>query len=217
MPRAIQKLLSISSEEIAKRIVDPEEVYPPLQRWNVLGRELADLLLLRNGFWAYESCLLVRPLTSAMPPRGLTDWNNQALWKGAYALDLSSVLFFAEDVFGEQHCLHNDLVRTFDPETGELENLATSLEEWASVMLDDYEYRTGYPLGHEWQTSRQPLEPGKRLLPRVPFVLGGKFELENLYMVDEIEGMRARACVANQIRDVPDGGKIVIELSGEDG
>jgi hypothetical protein len=122
------------------------------------------------------------------------------------------VLFFAEDAFGCQFCIANDKVNLFDPETGQFEELAETLDSWAKIIVGDYEYRTGYPLAHEWQIQNQPLQPGTRLLPNIPFVLGGKYELENLHVGGDAEGMVFRANIANQIKDIPDGGQITLEI-----
>lgn len=183
-----------------------------LQRWRDRGKELAQLLATRNGFWAYESSLLVRPFRNGVPPLGVLEWNQKQLWKGSYNLELDHVLFFAEDAFGCQHGVIDDKVSLFDPETGQFEELASTLQGWAQAIIEDYEYRTGYPLAHAWQIQNHPLRPGTRLLPNVPFVLGGKYDLDNLHVTDDVEGMKFRASVANQIRDVPDGGQIVLEV-----
>jgi hypothetical protein len=45
----------------------------------------------------------------------------------------------------------------------------------------------------------------------VPFVLGGEFVLDNMYMADAVEGMRFRADIARQIKDLPDGAEIKLK------
>jgi hypothetical protein len=45
-------------------------------------------------------------------------------------------------------------------------------------------------------------------LPKKSFVVGGEFEIGNLYDLDEVEGMRFRASLAIQIRDLPNGAKV---------
>lgn len=39
-------------------------------------------------------------------------------------------------------------------------------------------------------------------------MLGGEFVLDNLYLADAVEGMKLRADIASQIRDLPDGAQI---------
>ncbi|WP_020396257.1 hypothetical protein [Thiolinea disciformis] len=117
-------------------------------------------------------------------------------------------LFFAEDVFGGQFCLRDSQIYTFDPETGAFEWLAHDLEGWAKAILSDYEMLTGYVFAHHWQEQHGSLLAGKRLLPKIPFVLGGEFILDNLYLGDAVTGMRFRASLAHQMKDLPNGTQI---------
>jgi hypothetical protein len=166
------------------------------------------------GFYAYESALLVRPLHHKNSPLGLLEWNAPTLWKAEYVETLSNALFFAEDVFGGQYCIREGTICNFDPETGLFDTVGSSLGEWANSLMADYEFRTGYPLAHEWQTKNGTLSPGMRLLPKMPFVCGGKYQVENLYSHSDVKGMLYRATIANQIRDLPDGAEIVLKAEG---
>ena len=65
----------------------------------MLADELTEMLRLKNGFYAYESSLLVRPIRNERSPLGLLEWNAPELWKASYSDNLVDVLFFAEDVF----------------------------------------------------------------------------------------------------------------------
>ena len=173
------------------------------------GAALLALLQQRNGFYAFESALHVLPHSE---DRGLESWNAPALWRDAYADLADGYLFFAEDLFGGQFCLRGEEVGTFDPETGEFEAMANDLEGWAREILADYEVLTGHPLAQAWQRQHGPLPAGQRLLPKMPFVAGGEYELSNLYPLDAVEGMRFRAELARQIRDAPDGAQIRIAV-----
>jgi hypothetical protein len=212
MDMAISKLLAISSNAAAEPMRDTGEMVQYLAKWGARGNELASLLKKRNGFFAYESSLLVRPFGSLSPPLGLREWNAHDLWNSAYEEHLEDILFFSEDAFGGQFCIHTEKIWTFDPETGELEEVSASLDAWAALLMKDYNYRTGYSLAHSWQLKHGPLKSGVRLLPKLPFVLGGKYEISNLYPVEDVKGMLFRAQIANQIRGVPDGGEVTIEF-----
>lgn len=197
---------------------DPISPNPPIGELQALGlssarnQELFCLLGGRNGFYAFESALLVRPLDFEGPPLGIFQWNIATVWKADYKIDFKKAIFFAEDVFGVQFCILNDVINSFDPETGEFKVVAKSLEEWAGWILDDSKTRTGWPLAHFWQLKQGPLKAGVRLLPKVPFVLGGEFSIENLYFLNDAEGMRFRASIANQLQDCPDGTKVVLDI-----
>lgn len=215
MDEAITRLLSISSEAIGDPLGDGKESREYLSRWGRLGGQLADLLRRRNGFYAYESSLLVRAFRRVTPPLGVVEWNAPDLWKGRYLENLEGVLCFAEDTFGCQFCIRGETVCTFDPETGELEDISDSVSGWARAVVDDFEYRTGFPLAHLWQIQNGPLPQGMRLLPKLLFVLGGAYDVENLYALEDVKGMLFRASIANQIRELPNGAEIVLEVVDE--
>ena len=207
MRHSIDNLISIASEPIGE-VFDGTEA---LNKWGRLGNELAEMLKLKNGFYAYESALLVRPVRHDHAPLGLLEWNDPRRWKAEYADNLGSELFFAEDVFGGQYCIRDDSISTFDPETGLFEAMCPSLRTWAGQVMSDFQMRTGYPLAHDWQMVNGALPLGVRLLPKKPFVCGGRYELDNLYSLVDVEGMRYRASIANQIRALPDGAEIVFK------
>lgn len=212
MHEAISRLLSISSEAVGDSLGDGKECRAYLNRWGRLGRELADLLHRRNGFYAYESSLLVRPFRRATAPLGIVEWNAPDLWKGTYRENLEAVLCFAEDIFGCQFCICGETVCAFDPETGEIDKLGESLTCWARTIVDDFEYRTGFPLAHSWQMQNGPVPQGMRLVPKLFFVLGGAYDVQNLYALEDVKGMLFRSSIANQISELPDGAEIVLEV-----
>jgi hypothetical protein len=178
-----------------------------------LLRELFALLAEKNGFFSFESALLVRPLYNERQPSGILQWNNPKLWKKDYKIDLTNCTFFAEDIFGIQFCIKDNTVQSFDPEMGQFKEVGTTLELWASWIFDKHQLRTGWPLAHQWQAKHGSLPPGMRLLPKVPFVCGGQFALENFYSLNDAEGMRFRASIANQLMNVPDGSKVVLKIA----
>lgn len=195
-PRTM-RLLSIASDALG------DAVRPSLGRAaRVLG--LDALIEARNGFYAFESALHVLPSeVSAM--RTIERWNAPDGWRSGYGSMADGLLFFAEDAFGGQFALWDERICTFDPETGDVDVLASSVEDWADQLLDDYRVLTGYPVAHEWQLQNGLLQPGMRLVPKVPFVIGGDYTVDNLSALDAEEGMRVRAEFAMQIRDLPDG------------
>ncbi|WP_411386449.1 SMI1/KNR4 family protein [Pseudomonas sp. MPB03] len=173
-----------------------------------LADQFFGMLRRRNGFYAFESALHVFPTHSNQQEIGVYDWNSDALWRSGYKGMADGCLFFAEDVFGGQFCFKDGKIYIFDPETGSLEYLADDVESWAKSILVDFDVLTGHPLANQWQKQNGQIPAGKRLLPKVPFVLGGEFVLDNLYLADAVEGMKLRADIASQIRDLPDGAQI---------
>lgn len=200
---SIEKLISIASPALGGQPVLIGE------RLGLLAGErfgeISDLLSRKNGFFAFESALRVFPSESSAASVGLSDWNSDTGWRTSYNHLASECLFFAEDVFGGQFCIKNNLVCSFDPETGALERLAESISEWANLLLKDFEHLTGYAFAHQWQQSFGPLAADQRLIPKIPFVMGGDYALDNLYAGSAVHGMMARGSVAVQIEGVPDG------------
>jgi hypothetical protein len=192
----LDRLLAVAS---ARLEAGPVTGLPPGPR----GAELATLLGRGNGFLAFESALLVR---GAGPGAlGLAAWNSDAGWRPAFGGMADGVFFFAEDVFGCQWGVAGEDVVAFDPETGETVPFAETVTEWAGMVVDDRDYLTGYPAARDWQRAHGPLPLGHRLVPAVPFVLGGEYEPANLVAVDAYDGMRLRGRMAVQLKDIPDG------------
>ena len=146
---SIQKLLNISSESISNK--------PYSKVWPDYCNDLKFLFESKNGFFAFEQSLHVFPTTETNISYDLNHWNSNDLWKKEYiglsVASMNDLYFFAEDVFGGQFCFNkNDSkIYTFDPETGLIYFLANNLEEWAQLILNDYDYLTGYKISHEWQ------------------------------------------------------------------
>ncbi len=206
----LDKLLSNASPSLSGH--EPEMSGKLRNLAGFLADDLLKMLCQRNGFYALERALHVFPTHSSQQEIGLADWNENTLWCGSYSELADGCLFFAEDVFGGQFCIKNNQVHTFDPETGALDYLADDIEGWASAIINDYEVLTGYPLAHQWQQQNGQIPARKRLLPKMPFVVGGEFKLDNLYLADAVEGMQFRADIANQIKDLPDGAQIKFKV-----
>jgi hypothetical protein len=173
---------------------------------------LADFLWQKNGFYAFESALHVFPACRAERTMDLEKWNDPKLWIESYDDMALDTLFFAEGILGDQFGIkHGEIVR-FEAETGLLERVAANLEEWADLILKDYKYQTGYPLAHEWQKAHGPIHNGQRLVATIAFVLGGEFDISNLFAMDAAKAMRYHGDFARQIRHVPNGTKIKLEI-----
>jgi hypothetical protein len=206
----LKKLVSISSEALCDD--SPQIPGQLLRQSGVLGEQLIELLKNKNGFYAFESALHVLPAGCKDFYTNIEEWNNDGSWRKEYGDRIQEHLFFAEDVFGVQFALSNLGVKKFDPETGDFEDFAPDLEGWAAKILADYNYETGYQLAHDWQSQNGLLPAGKRLLPKIPFVLGGAYEVENLYAAAALEGMMFRADIWRQIRDLPDGSQVNLKV-----
>ncbi|WP_170224604.1 SMI1/KNR4 family protein [Actinokineospora cianjurensis] len=212
----LAKLLDLSSP--ATWPAPPRDtVHEVLGEWGPVGAELADLLLVRNGCYAFVSAFHLFGIAAEPTdhPADLVAWNSPTHWRSEYADLADGYLFFAEDVFGSQFALPatGDAVLLFDPETGTTTHFATTLAAWATTLFDDPAYHTGYPLAQAWQEHHGALPSDTRLLPKIPFFVGGKYEVDNLFPSDSATGMRTRAAVAAQIKDLPNGTTITFRTT----
>lgn len=176
--------------------------------------QLQDLLSQRNGFYAFESALLVRPYTAAAGsvPMDLWRWNSDDLWRQHYEQLMPPALFFAEDILGNQFGILDEKIIWFDAETGDWREFADDLRSWAGKVLDDYYLHTGYRIAHDWQVEHGPIPMGHRLALKRPFVLGGSADLDSLLCWPDVKIMKGRGFMAVHIAQVEPGGSIMFVL-----
>lgn len=166
--------------------------------------ELNALLRRRDGFFAFAGALEVFPSATGPRSYGINDWNGLGLWRGAYGELAPHGVCFAQDLFGTQFVISNG-IQTFDPETGEQQEFAGSIDAWAARLLEEPDVHTGQSLLQSWQAKNGSLPSKFRLVPITPFTLGGAFDLDNLLAMESTKSMRMRAELALQLKDVPDG------------
>jgi hypothetical protein len=204
--KALTKLLSIGGPAVAP---DPSmDDFSELNINGVFGNQLREFLQQRNGFFAFESALHVFPDSVSSNIFSVQQWNSSNLWRHEYGDLGQGAYFFAEDAFGNQFCFSNGQICSFEAETGELSNIAADLEGWANAILNNYKVLTGHPLMHDWQVTNGAIRQGNRLMPKIPFVLGGKYSLGNIYALDSVSAMKSRGNLALQLKDLPDGTKV---------
>lgn len=210
MTSTLHKLAGIGSDPIRSEPLDYSRLADTFGD-HVAG-QLRHLLQMKNGFYAFEAALHVLSDFGGTNEKGLFEWNSEDLWRKDYKGMAGAVVFFAEDVFGTQFCIRDGRVATFDPETGAFEAMAADLEEWAQQILNEYGLWTGHKVAHEWQVEHGPIPAGARLVPITPFVLGGDYSVANVHVIEAVEGMKYRASIAAQIRDLPDGTAITLRV-----
>lgn len=161
-----------------------------------------------------KKALLIRPAHTVGNVLGVVEWNQRELWKRCYEkVNLSKVVFFAENIIGEQFGVKGKKIYLFEPETGEFELVAKNIEGWADLILKEAEDRTLWPLARAWQDDNDELPDGKRLMPTIPFVTGGEYDPSNLFAAPDYERMRFGGQLATQIAGVPNGAKIKFTIS----
>jgi hypothetical protein len=187
----IQKLLEISSDSINRKS----------KIFNINTINIMALLKNKNGFYTFKSALHIFSIEEQEVINNIVKKSN--LYK-------AECFYFAEDIFGNLFCIKNNKFYLMDLESGSYEYIADNLDGWAKEILNDYNYLTGYPLADEWQKINQPLKNNERLVPKKSFLLGGEYEINNLYTMDRIEALSLRFDIFNQLKDISDGDSIIL-------
>ena len=103
----------------------------------------------------------------------------------------------------------------WDPETGDTEPTGVPTEDWVAQIRADASTQEPVWLLEEWEQSNAPLLVTQHLAPKHPFVLGGAFEVENLFATDALSDLAWRAQLAIQLRDLPDGAEVKLAIRWE--
>jgi hypothetical protein len=177
---------------------------------SALLEQLEYMLSKNNGFYVFESALQVYTCKENDVVIDIYSWNAPDGWKSLYFSSLRDILFFSQDVFGSQFGLTGGSVIRFDPESGDIFEHSESLDEWAKMVCKDYDYQTGWSLAKQWQVKNGPLKSGYRLLPKIPFVIGGGYEVDNLLAVKAEEAMLEYGKLYRQISNAADGEKVTL-------
>jgi len=209
MGPSLNKLLEIAGAPFAGDIDCSTDAF---DHFGEIGVSIRDVLAKKNGFFCFESALRFFPSVTVEASWGLGEWNSPDLWKTDYLGLADNIFCFAEDIFGRQFAVCEGKIGIFEIETGDFDIVALSLQEWASMLLLDYNQMTGFRLAHEWQVRHGPLHPRHRLMARTPFVLGGEYSLTNLVALDSLQLMKNLGNLARQIHALPDGSRIEFKV-----
>ena len=116
------------------------------------------------------------------------------------------LFYFGQDIFGNQYAFNNNNeVVLFNIESAEKEHIAYSFKEFIDTLLEDTDYYTGESLILEWKSLHSDLKLNERLCPKKPFVLGGDFDISNLYNLNISKNLEYNSSIAIQIHELPDG------------
>ena len=182
---------------------------------DILARVPANLLeLVRSGSVAFRGGLHIRG--ACRDPQ----WHSlRAAWEGTQAFHelypavLPSDVPFGEDCMGDQFLLREGVVFRLAAETGALEEVASSVEEFlADVEADAVETLQMHPL-LQFEAEVGRLHPGQLLSAMPPFCMAESGEGVSLRAISANERRSFLASLAKQLEDVPDGGTVTFELS----
>lgn len=201
---AIAELLEISSPALG----------PETQAGSIVDAQLRDLLKVRNGFFALQNALWVFADESLLQ---LPGHNHPSIssWMDRYPETQGVSHAFAVDATGYPFVTSSQGILQMNLETGVFTKVADDMEGWARIILNRYAELTGWEICKAWQDANGALPDSARLLPRMPFVGGGKETVDNLIASPLPELIEYYAELAARIREMPEGGVLEIHLSPE--
>ncbi|MFC7291733.1 hypothetical protein [Hirschia litorea] len=198
---ALQELLSISTPPLG----------PKTHADSIKDDDLKSLLATHNGFFSLENALWVFSDESLVNIPGHNHPEIQN-WSRKYPKTGGVSHAFAVDAIGYPFFTSNQGILRMDLETGKFVRVAMDLEGWAARILKEYSRLTAWRLCHDWQDVHGPLPDGHRLFPKMPFVGGGEETVENMAAAPLVELISFYQELAQQIRDMPEGGEIEIRM-----
>ena len=181
-----------------------------------LPPELQELLLETNGFVTFAGGLHVRG-ACAHP-----EWHSiEAVWHGQHAL---STLYpgiepgdvpFAQDIMGDQFLLRplasGRIVIKLLAETGEVEGVATSLEEFFRLArADPLIYLSLAPVV-QLQEEGRTLEPGQILVAYPPYCTEEAEDGVSLRAVPALRGLHFLSRLAARLHGARDGDPLTLK------
>jgi len=168
---------------------------------------LASVLGAANGFILHGGALHVRGASLA------PEWHSvRAAWRGPNAFHTlyesleASDIPFAQDQMGDQFLIRDGAVIRLAAETGEVETLVDTLDDFFRKVSEDIEGFLNVGLGHT-------LQPGQLLLAYPPFVFQESDAGASLKPAPAGEVILFHAYLARQMRDVPDGGQVGFKIT----
>lgn len=174
---------------------------------------LAALYASRNGFLASFSALHVVPAAGPGDQQPGLGSVRETL-ELAYGELLDGHHAFAQDLFGVLFTVHGEGICAFDPETAEHELVAADIDGWAQAVLAEPEELLGAAFAFDWQERHGALRAGERLVPLLPFSLGGEYDDANLEPRDTLTALRERGVLARTLASLPDGAEVDWPLPG---
>jgi hypothetical protein len=173
---------------VAPRLALPDEEY---RAW----------LQENNGAYAFGGCLRLFPTRSVHRLADIDSWNDASGWKRLYGKLSPSVAIFAEDVFGLQFGFdQKGTVTAFWSETGEVEDLGYGLREFLARIVAKPEETISYDTFQRARKALGSVGLHEHLACRVETALGGRFDVENLVVMNAYDHMVALGKIAVQLR-----------------
>ena len=189
---------------------------PPIDDAEILARipnDLAAYLRERNGFIALSGGFHLRGACLAPAWHSLRQaWEGQAALHRLFTEVKASDVPFAEEACGDQFLLRDGRVFRLAAETGEIGPVASDLPSFFATVLDNGIGTLGLEPLLGFLSEGAKLEPGQLLSVYPPFCTDAASNGVTLKAVPAGERIAFLADLARQLKDVPDGGVIDLNL-----
>jgi hypothetical protein len=177
--------------------------------YSFIPEDYRKFLMASNGGYFFKSSLHLFGLSEEHPYHDILSLNT--FIQDTYKDLASDLVFFGEDLFGNLFAVNNKDYLFFNIETAERKVLASSFAEWEQVINSDIDYFTGRRLVPN-DPSKEKLSEGYRYCVKMPIILGGDYNHNNLTVRKADENLKFNASIAQQVHDLPDGTKFEIKF-----
>jgi SMI1 / KNR4 family (SUKH-1) len=172
------------------------------------------LLEAANGAYLFGRALHLLGACERPDWHSLCAWNDARTWRDAYDNIAEELIFFAEDAFGDQFAYsgRGGEVVLFEAELGRAGPCAPTFVDWLELVVEQRDALLPIDLLAAHAGEGKRLQPGTQLFAYPPlFSLESKEGVE-VGHVDAVEAMRFRGQLARQIRGLPSGTRVKIEV-----
>ncbi|MEM6263398.1 MAG: hypothetical protein AAGI38_12875 [Bacteroidota bacterium] len=185
------------------------------ETFNLLPRQLQEVLSQKNGFIGLNGGIHIRGCVHQ------PEWHSLYMyWKGSEAFHAvyeavdEQDIPFGQDCYGEQLILRKDQVFILRTETGEMEPLSSSLQEfWGNLEKNPITY-LGLEAFEGLLESEFNLRPGELINVYPPFVIDSP--VERTAKAISVEGrLSSLKKLYEEIKEFPDGTSITIKKNTE--
>jgi hypothetical protein len=173
-----------------------------------------EILQIANGFSLKQSAFRFFGIGTTVKALDLHDWNSKP-WVAAYGPLAKGLVFFAEDVFGDQYAFRyrkksaRPTLAKFWCEGGKVEESgAASFQTWLERFLSRQEQSVDWSLAAA--AFRRGLKPKivEHLSFALPLITGGNDELSNLEILKRDVHLHILGQLSLRIQSLPEGASI---------
>jgi hypothetical protein len=171
-----------------------------------IEKELIDFLLKKNGCFLFSKSVHIYSDIQLDEVNRLLREKYDDLFN-----DEIGIVSFAQDIFGVQFVYNENGIFACDLDTGETQIISESFYHWLDLIFYNKE-SFGSDISNAWIKKNGEIDDKQRLVPKLPFCLGGKYEVENLVPMGFQDMVDFYYQFYITTKDVPDGKEIRISF-----